>query len=54
MNSTIPVLLLQHTAQYADQLRSQGVTMTDNKQESPAGVLIALGILAALFAAANS
>jgi len=52
---TTPDFLLQHTRQYADQLRAQGVVITDNKQESPAGgVLIALGILAALFAAANS
>lgn len=52
---TTPDFLLQHTRQYADQLRAQGVTITDNKQETAVGgVLIALGILAALFAAANS
>jgi transcriptional regulator with XRE-family HTH domain len=51
---TTPDFLLQHTAQYAVQLRAQGVIVTDQKQVSPAGVLIALGILAALFAAANS
>ncbi len=51
---TTPDLLLRHTAQYANQLRVQGVTVTDGKQESAAGVLIALGILAALFAAAGS
>ena len=51
---TTPDLLLHHTAQYAAQLRAQGVTVTDEKQKSAAGVLIALGILAALFAAANS
>jgi transcriptional regulator with XRE-family HTH domain len=52
--ATTPDFLLQHTAQYADQLRAQGVNITDNKQQSAAGVLIALGILAALFAAASS
>ena len=51
---TTPDFLLHHTAQYANQLRVQGVTITDEKQESAAGVLIALGILAALFAAAGS
>jgi transcriptional regulator with XRE-family HTH domain len=52
--STTPDSLLHHTAQYASQLRMQGVTVTDDKQVSAAGVLIALGILAALFAAASS
>jgi hypothetical protein len=51
---TTPDFLLHHTAQYANQLRVQGVTITDERQESAAGVLIALGILAALFAAASS
>ena len=51
---TTPDFLLHHTEQYAMQLRAQGVTITDEKQESPAGALIALGILAALFAAASS
>jgi transcriptional regulator with XRE-family HTH domain len=51
---TTPDFLLQHTAQYANQLRAQKVAITDEKQGSAAGALIALGILAALFAAANS
>ena len=51
---TTPDFLLHHTAQYANQMRVQGVTVTDDKQVSAAGVLIALGILAALFAAASS
>ena len=49
-----PNLLLHHTERYADKLRAQGVTVTDEKQESAAGVLIALEILSALFAAASS
>ncbi|NNN18756.1 MAG: helix-turn-helix transcriptional regulator [Acidimicrobiaceae bacterium] len=52
--NTTPERLLQHTAQYANQLRAQGVDVTDEKPNSAAGVLIALGILAALFAAGNS
>jgi transcriptional regulator with XRE-family HTH domain len=51
---TSPDTLLQHTAEYGKRLRAQGVTVTDEKPDSAAGVLIALGILAALFAAANS
>ncbi|HEV2174699.1 MAG TPA: helix-turn-helix transcriptional regulator, partial [Nitrospira sp.] len=41
--STTPDFLLQHTSQYAAQMRAQGVTVTDDKQGSAAGVLIALG-----------
>lgn len=51
---TTPDFLLQHTAKYANQLRTQKVAITDEKHGSSAGALIALGILAALFAAANS
>jgi len=51
---TTPAALLHHTEQYANQLRAQGVEITSDKAESPAGgVLIALGILAALIAAAS-
>jgi transcriptional regulator with XRE-family HTH domain len=50
---TTPAALLHHAEQYANQLRAQGVKITDEKSESPAGVLIALGILAALIAAAS-
>lgn len=50
---TTPTALLQHAEQYADQLRRQGVTITDEKPDSTGGVLIALGILAALIAAAS-
>jgi DNA-binding XRE family transcriptional regulator len=46
-------VLLHQTEQYARRLRQQGVSVTDDKQGSPAGVLIALGILVALIAAAN-
>jgi len=52
--STTPERLLRHTAQYAGQLRAQGVDVTDEKPNSAAGVLIALGILAALIAAGSS
>jgi transcriptional regulator with XRE-family HTH domain len=51
---TTPADLLQHTDEYANQLRAQGVEITDDKPDSTAGVLIALGILAALIAAASS
>jgi transcriptional regulator with XRE-family HTH domain len=51
---TTPEQLLQHTAQYASKLRAQGVDVIDEKPSSAAGVLIALGILAALFAAGSS
>lgn len=51
---TTPVVLLRDAEQYANQLRAQGVTVTDEKHDAAAGVLIALGILAALIAAANS
>jgi len=46
--------LMQHAEGYAAQLQQQGVTITDEKPDSAAGVLIALGILAALVAAAKS
>ena len=52
--SATPEQLLRHTAQYASQLRAQGVDVIDEKPSSAAGVLIALGILAALFAAGSS
>jgi transcriptional regulator with XRE-family HTH domain len=45
--------LVAHADQYAAQLRAQHVTVTDDKPDSAAGVLIALGILAALIAAAS-
>ncbi len=51
---TTPDFLLHHTTRYASQLRVQGVTVNDEKQTSAAGVLIALGILAALFASAST
>ena len=51
---TTPDSLLHYATLYANQLRAQGVTVTDDKVESAASVLIALGILAALIAAASS
>jgi transcriptional regulator with XRE-family HTH domain len=51
---TTPDFLLHHATDYANRLRAQGVTVTDEKAGTTAGVLIALGILAALFAAASS
>ena len=47
-------VLLQHAEEYSAQLQQQGVRITDQKPESAAGVLIALGILAALVAASKS
>lgn len=47
-------VLLRHAEGYAAQLQQQGVSITDQKPDSAAGVLIALGILAALVAAAKS
>ncbi len=52
--STTPDRLLRDSAQYASRLRAQGVDVTDEKPNSAAGVLIALGILAALLAAGSS
>lgn len=47
--------LIQDTERYAAHLRRQGVAITNEKQESSAaGLLIALGLLAALLAAAGS
>lgn len=51
---TTPDSVLSHATEYAKRLRAQGVTVTDQKPDSAAAVLIALGILAALFAAASS
>jgi transcriptional regulator with XRE-family HTH domain len=50
---TTSAVLIQNTDQYARQLRAQGVSVTDEKQNATAGVLIALGILAALIAAGS-
>ncbi|HKT72546.1 MAG TPA: helix-turn-helix transcriptional regulator [Steroidobacteraceae bacterium] len=47
--------LLQDTERYAVRLRQQGVEITDEKQDSSAaGLLVALGLLAALIAAAGN
>ncbi len=47
--------LIQDTERYAAHLRQQGVEITNEKQEpSAAGLLVALGLLAALIAAASS
>jgi len=43
--------LLKHVALYAKQLKQNGVEVIDEKPASAAGVLIAMGILAALIAA---
>lgn len=50
----LPGALMQDAEGYAAQLQQQGVSITDTKLDSAAGVLIALGILAALVAAAKS
>lgn len=49
-----PGALMQDAERYAAQLQQQGVIISDEKPDSAAGVLIALGILAALVAAAKS
>jgi len=47
--------ILQGAERYAAHLRQQGVEITNEKQDSSAaGLLIALGLLAALIAAAGS
>jgi transcriptional regulator with XRE-family HTH domain len=47
--------ILQDAERYAAHLRQQGVEITNEKQDSSAaGLLIALGLLAALIAAAGS
>lgn len=51
---TTPADLLHSAEQYAIQLRSQGVEITDEKPDATAGVLLALAILAALIAAGSS
>jgi transcriptional regulator with XRE-family HTH domain len=51
----LPPEAIVHNAEgYAAQLQQQGVSVTDKRPDSAAGVLIALGILAALVAAAKS
>ena len=49
-----PETIVHNAEGYAAQLRQQGVSITDERPDSTAGVLIALGILAALVAAAKS
>lgn len=50
----VPASTLLHEADtYANRLRAQAVEITEDKQESGAGLLIALGLLTALLAAAN-
>jgi len=50
-----PAQLLQDAERYVAHLRAQGVEITNDKQgSSGAGLLIALGLLAALIAAAGS
>lgn len=49
-----PGALMQNAEGYATQLQQQGVSISDEKPDSAAGLLIALGILAALVAAAKS
>jgi transcriptional regulator with XRE-family HTH domain len=51
---TTPQNVLQCATQYGNQLRAHGVTITDEKSSSAASVLIALGFLAAIIAAASS
>jgi transcriptional regulator with XRE-family HTH domain len=51
---TTPAKLLQDAEHYANQLRAQGVEITDEKSDSTAAVLIGLALLAALIAAAGS
>lgn len=50
----LPDAIMRDAEGYAVQLQQQGVSITEQRPESAAGVLIALGILAALVAAAKS
>ncbi len=46
--------ILAHADQYADYLQRQGVTITDEKKDNSAAVLIGLGLLAAAVVALTS
>lgn len=49
-----PEAIVHDSEGYAAQLQQQGVSITQERPDSAAGVLIALGMLAALVAAAKS
>lgn len=49
-----PEAIVHNAEVYAAQLQQQGVSVTKESPDSPAGVLIAVGILAALLLAAKS